>query len=249
MKTDRSLSFLSFIFIILFFTLNSNCSAPKEKPDGSSMGTVKDKDGNMYNTVKIGTQVWMKENMKTTKYNDGTEIPKVAGETQWSKLTTGAYCNYDNLESNATKYGRLYNWYAVSTGKLAPDGWHVPTDEDWTILKNYMIANCYNYDSTTSSNKIAKALAASTDWNSYAGTGTIGDNLTINNSAGFSALPSGCLIHNDKFVNIGDYGYWWSYPESNAKSARIRCLTHFTAALHEVYYYKSGGYSVRCIKD
>jgi uncharacterized protein (TIGR02145 family) len=103
--------------------------------DFPSSETVKDADGNKYNTVKIGTQVWMVENLTTTKYNDGTRNIKCYQRyNSGNSLTTGAYCNYDNLESNAATYGRLYNWYAVNTDKLAPAGWHVATDDDWTIL-------------------------------------------------------------------------------------------------------------------
>ncbi len=105
------------------------------KPDSVvSCGIVNDIDGNSYNTVKSGTLCWMKENLKTTKYNDGSPIPNVIDNTGWTKLTTGAYCNYDNIANNANTYGRLYNWYAVGTGKLCPKGWHVSTAGAFTPL-------------------------------------------------------------------------------------------------------------------
>jgi uncharacterized protein (TIGR02145 family)/uncharacterized repeat protein (TIGR02543 family) len=154
---------------------------------------IKDKDGNYYTEVKIGNQYWMVENFRCTKYNDGTAIPNVTDSAQWTGLSTGAYCFYDNSTNTAfrEKFGALYNGYAVATGKLAPEGWRVPTDNDWTTLQDYLIANGYNYDGTRDSNKVAKALAAKTDWASSTGVGAIGNDLSQNNRSGFSALPGG----------------------------------------------------------
>ena len=128
-------------------------------------GTVTDIDGNIYQTVTIGTQTWMVENLRTTKYNDNSAIPEITGAITWSNLTTPGMCTNNNTKNTDTinTYGRLYNWYAVNTGKLPPIGWHVPTDAEFTILENYLIANGFNYDGTTtgnsiSNNKIAKAL-------------------------------------------------------------------------------------------
>ncbi|HNZ71425.1 MAG TPA: fibrobacter succinogenes major paralogous domain-containing protein, partial [Prolixibacteraceae bacterium] len=177
-------------------------------------------------------QVWMVENLKTTKYNDGTEILNVTSYTQWDNLTTGAYCNYDNLESNAATYGRLYNWYAVNTGKLAPAGWHVPTDDDWTILENYLIANGYNYDGTLDEDKIAKSLCAKTNWALSSEDGTPGAAPENNNSTGFTALPGGYRHYDGDFYSIGEGGYWWSSTEYDESSAYRRGL-----------YYRKGGFS------
>ena len=95
-------------------------------------------EGNVYKTVTIGSQVWMSENLKTTKLNDGTDIPSVTSNTEWAELSTPGYCYYDNSWSNALIYGALYNWHTVNTGKLCPTGWHVPTDEEWTTLITYL---------------------------------------------------------------------------------------------------------------
>ena len=175
----------------------SDCLVPVHTSDTSGI-TVRmrllmatDADGNVYHTVTIGTQTWTVENLKTSKYNDGTKIPLVTDGTTWGNLTTPGYCWHNNdAATNKATYGALYNWYAVNTGKLAPSGWHVPTDAEWTTLENYLIAHGYNYDSTTTGNKIAKALAAQTYWTTYSTTGTIGCNLSTNNRSGFFG-PSG----------------------------------------------------------
>ena len=127
-------------------------------------GTVADADGNVYQTVRIGNQkfvaqVWTVENLRTTKYNDGTPIPHLTDSVAWINDTLGAYCYYlDTTSGNIIKkYGALYNWYAVDTKKLAPKGWHVPSDEEWNTLQDYLIANGYNFDGTTTGNKIAKS--------------------------------------------------------------------------------------------
>src|ERR1035437_40951 len=122
--------------------------------------TVTDIDGNVYHTVTIGSQVWMVENLKTTRFLNGESIPNITDNYSWATLSTGAYCDYDNLTDNSSNYGHLYNWFAVvDSRKIAPTGWHVPTDAEWIILQNYLLANGYNYDSTTTDNKYAKSLA------------------------------------------------------------------------------------------
>jgi hypothetical protein len=120
-----------------FTTLEGNNGTIVFNPN-ITYGTMTDIDGNTYKTVTIGTQTWMAENLKVTKYNDGTAIPNVTDETAWSSLTTGAYCNYNNDPSKVATYGRLYNWHAVNTGKLCPTGWHVAAEEVDFII-NYDI--------------------------------------------------------------------------------------------------------------
>ena len=181
--------------------------------------TVVDVDGNVYSTVTIGTQIWMVENLKTTKYNDGTSIPLVSDDTAWFNLSTPGFCWYNNDAANKNIYGALYNWYTVNTNKLAPTGWHVPTDAEWAMLENYLIANGYNYDGTTTGNKIAKSLAATTLWNTYTTVGTIGYDLTKNNTSGFAGLPSGYRSYIGPFNYIGSNGYWWSSTETNTDNA------------------------------
>jgi uncharacterized protein (TIGR02145 family) len=235
-----------YIFMFLATTLAIMTACDKtDDPGGDfpSAGTVKDADGNKYNTVKIGNHIWTVENLKTTSYNDGTPIPNVTDGEEWASLSTGAYCNYDNLESNASTYGRLYNWYSVNTGKLAPKGWHVPTDEDWTILENYVAAN------TGTSGSVAKALASTTNWAASTHNGDIGNNVTINNSTGFTALPGGERYFIGNFYGIGEYELWWSSNDSTIYLAYNSYLCFDDSGLFRDYYHKECGFSVRLVRD
>jgi len=208
--------------------------------------TVTDVDGNVYRIVTIGTQTWMAENLKTTHYRNGNAIVNVTSNTTWAGLSTGAWCNYDNSVSNGTKYGHLYNWYAVSdTRNIAPVGWHIPTDAEWTTLTNYASTHL-----GTSPN-VAKALADSTTWTVYSTIGTIGCNLTLNNSTGFSALPGG---HRDyflsgSFLSFSSVGNWWSASEDGTNLAWDRELYYTYSTLTKINDYKANGFYVRCVKD
>jgi uncharacterized protein (TIGR02145 family) len=217
----------------------------------NSGDTITDLDGNVYHTVNIGTQTWMIENLKTTRYNDGTAIPTVTDNNTWSSLTIGAYCWYNN-DSTTYKnlYGALYNWYTVNTGKLAPIGWHVPTDSEWTTLENYLLANGYNYDGSTSGNFYAKSLAATTNWTTDTGSiaGTIGNDLSKNNSTGFSALP-GSYRGVNGFSYGALIGFWWSSTEGSTSSAWSRYLYYGDNSLYRGGISKNFGFSVRCVKD
>jgi uncharacterized protein (TIGR02145 family) len=207
-----------------------------------------DADGNNYTVVTIGNQTWMAENLRTTRYNDGTAIPLVI--KAWGSTVTPGYCWYnDDAATYKNLYGALYNWYTISTGKLAPAGWHVASIDEWGTLENYLIANGYNYDGSTSGNYYAKSLAATTNWVDYIGTGTIGNDLSRNNRTGFSALPGG-YHYNDGFYLAGSSGYWWSSTEVDTDNALGRHLNSGSNNLHRDPYRKSGeGFSVRCVRD
>jgi uncharacterized protein (TIGR02145 family) len=179
------------------------------KPDTSGLqitmapldtGTVTDTDGNAYRTVKIGNQEWMASNLRTTKFNDGSNI--------------GSGCHfYTNVTDAAAKkkWGALYTQAAVKSGKLAPKGWHLPTNADWDTLKNYLISHGYNYDGTTSEDKIAKSMATTTDWQTSTEPGGIGWELSFNNASGFSALPAGWRYWGtNQFEQQKLRAYWWS---------------------------------------
>ncbi len=199
-------------------------------------GTMTDQDGNVYKTVTIGTQTWMAENLRTTKYNDGTPIPLVTDPEAWVNLTTGAYCNYGNTSNTETiaTFGRLYNWYAVNTGKLAPKGWHVPTDAEWTELTDYLGGESMAGD------KLKET--GTTHWNS--------PNTGATNETGFTALPGGCRDLDGSFYVIGGSGYWWSATVNYASNAWYRSM-HYNSSYVDSYftYSKEDGSSVRCVRD
>jgi uncharacterized protein (TIGR02145 family) len=218
-------------------------------------GTVTDQDGNSYPYLTYGDQVWTVENAEMVTYRDGTEIPQVADATEWQNLTTGAWCYYDN---DPTK-PRLYNWYAVAgihdtdpdtaNKEFAPVGWHVPTDAEWTELENYLIANGYNYDGTTSENKITKAMASTTGWNNSTITGTPGNDQSLNNSSGFNVFPEGMRLSDGYFFNEGIFAVFFSSTEFNTFGAWNRGLTIDISRLGREGNQKRDGLSVRLVKD
>jgi uncharacterized protein (TIGR02145 family)/uncharacterized repeat protein (TIGR02543 family) len=209
---------------------------------------VMDIDGNIYTTVTIGTQTWMVENLKTTRFNDGSAIPLVADSAAWASLSTPAYCWYNNdsiYKSN--NYGALYNWYSVNTGKLAPNGWHVPDTTEWNTLQDYLIANGFNYDGTTIDNKIAKSLAAKTDWAPSTGLGDVGNDLSKNNKSGFTTHPCGHRFWRATFYDLGISDTWWSATAYDGISACDRAIFNSSYWLYSGQYHKNNGFSVRCI--
>jgi uncharacterized protein (TIGR02145 family) len=215
--------------------------------------TVNDADGNLYHAVKIGNQVWTVENLKTTKYNDGTAITYVSDSAAWYNLHStdsimGVYCYYGNNSVNKENYGALYNWYAVISNKLAPEGWRVPTLADWDTLENYLIANGYNDDTATGDN-IAKSMAARTDWQSNTIAGVIGNDLCKNNASGFSALPGGFRGYDGTFNAQSYYGFWWSATEYNESDAWYRNLYFDASYLSRYNIFKSCGFSVRLLRN
>jgi uncharacterized protein (TIGR02145 family) len=203
-------------------------------------------------TITIGTQVWMAQNLNTSTYRDGTIIPNVTDPIFWSNLTCGAYCEYNNTPVNSCEYGKLYNWYAVVDARnICPTGWHIPSDAEWTTLETYLIANGYNYDGTTTGNKIAKALASTTLWTSSSNTGAIGniDYSSKRNATGFTALPGGNRGIDGAFSYKGYNGYWWSATESNATVAWLRGMNYGNVDVSRYNYNKNNGFSIRCIKN
>jgi uncharacterized protein (TIGR02145 family) len=199
-----------------------------------NFGAVTDNDGNVYKTIIIGTQTWMAENLKTTKYNDGTAISNVSNNTTWVGLTTGAYCWYNNdaVTYKAT-YGALYNWYTVNTGKLCPTGWHVPTDAQWTTLTTLLGGE------GVPGGKLKET--GTTHW--------LSPNLGATNESAFTALPGGECNYNGSFVQIGYYGSWWSSTESSTASAVSRGMNRSFSQVDRSVQDKYWGYSVRCLRD
>lgn len=202
-------------------------------------GSMTDQDGNTYKTLTIttakGTQVWMAENLRTTTYNDGTAIPHITDDSAWKNLSTPAYCNYDYTPNNQfiATYGRLYNWHAVNTGKLAPTGWHVATEQEWTDLVNLL--------GDSAGAKLKEA--GTTHWWT--------PNTNASNASGLTFLPSGFRSYvNGSFNGQGGYGHWWSSTSTDSATA-FGSYLHYKWVDIMLYpnYDKHYGFAVRCIKD
>jgi uncharacterized protein (TIGR02145 family) len=198
-------------------------------------GSVSDVEGNSYTTVTVGTQVWMAENLKTSKFKDNTAIPLVTDNTAWINLTTPGYCWYNNdAATYKGTYGALYNWYTVSTGKLCPTSWHVPTDSEWTTLTTFL--------GGTNVAGVKLKEAGTSHWYS--------PNTGATNETGFTALPSGCrIIHDNSFINMGGSGFWWSSTDYSTAEAWSPTMNYYYSIVYREYSNKKFGFSVRCVKD
>ena len=216
--------------------------------------TVTDVDNNIYNTVQIGTQCWMKENLRTTRYANGTSIALGS-----STSSTTAYRYYpDNNSSNVSTYGYLYNWKALMGNSssssanpsgvqgICPTGWHVPSDAEWTQLTDY-VSGQSQYVCGVSNSLIAKALASTTGWQSSSQICAVGNNPSFNNTTGFSALPAGGYF--GYYLNFGDDAYFWSATEYDYGNACYSAFSYNDANVNRHYSNKYYGFSVRCVRD
>ena len=211
--------------------------------------TVTDYDNNTYKVVKIGDQYWMAENLKTTTYNNGTSIDLVTDSTAWANSSTGAYCWYDNDEATyGDTYGALYNWYAVGTGNLCPDGWHVPTDNEWKTLELYLGMSPSEVDDRWSrgTNEGSKLAGNAELW----ADGNLKNNSEFG-SSGFSALPGGYRGFTSIFYDIGLEGCWWSAKTYayNRSYAWFRSVYFYESKVYRFGFHKELGFSVRCVRD
>lgn len=244
---NKKIAKLISLFLILGIVCMFSNSCKKDEPPET---TVTDIDGNVYNIDTIGTQVWIIENLKTTRYRNGdligTTIPATLNirtenmpKYQWP---------YNGDESNVDKYGRLYTWYAVNDSRnIAPKGWHVATIDDWEKLIGYLINNGYGLGANMYD--IAGSLASTSDWNTSSQIGTIGYNLANNNKSGFTAYPGGYRNYDGSMLGLGIKGYWWSSTEKNVTDGIGKGMDYNQGNLTTLNYLKYCGYSVRCIKD
>ena len=230
------------------------------------MPTMTDIDGNEYATVQIGPWCWMRENLKTTHYRTGTAITNITNATEWSQTynngenSVAAMCYYNNDPEQAILYGALYNWFAVNTALLCPTGWHVPSDDEWVALIDWLIANGYNWDGSTdmTENKVAKAMVsvAPYDKGMWLNSGAAGHPGTVSdageykrNSTGFSVIPVG----ERSVLGIYEAQTWWTHFWS---SSQFQERNSWAYAFHYAmdgpwkgYMLFENGYSVRCVKD
>jgi len=208
-------------------------------PIGKFGDCIKDVDGNTYKTVTIGTQTWMAENLKTSKYNDGTDIPNVTDAKQWTELTTGAWCNYNNSDSLGKIYGKLYNWYATNpttngNKNVCPSGWHVPSIKEWTTIIDYL-----------GGENIAGGKMKEIDTSSWKNPNNYATNVSL-----FTGLPSGQLTYNSgESYFFHHFGMMWSNTEKNTTDAWGYNLYYKVSSIDRDEGDKKYGLSIRCLKD
>ena len=221
--------------IILLF-LNTQCNK-------NHNGTVRDIDGNIYRTVRIGDYWWMTGNLKSTAFNDGEVIPCIRDQAIWFRMKSSAYCYYQNNIDYADTLGFLYNWYAVNSGKLCPTGWRVPSDSDWIQLEGsadtkYDMKDSIWFKPGLRGFDAGQRLKSVNGWRKGA-TGT--DEL------GFSALPGGERL--SRFYAGGSSGFWWTSTEESASGAYYRSLIYSFEQVSRDTHPKRMGFSVRCVKN
>jgi uncharacterized protein (TIGR02145 family) len=233
------------LFLIVFSSIvacQKETTSPTNNNVAQTIGkpgpNITDVESNTYKTVTIGTQQWMAKNLKVTKYSDGTVIPNVTDNTEWQNNTTGAWVYYENDAANNAKYGKLYNWYAVSktsngNKNVCPTGWHVPTDAEWTVLTDYLGGE------SVAGGKMKEAGTAS--WDS--------PNTDATNTSLFTGLPGGYRGGTGIYGNIGNFGGWWSSTEDNSNSAWNRYLYNVNGNAYRNFDDKNYGFSVRCLRD
>lgn len=231
------------LFIFLVFAIVPFFAFSQVKNDNK----VVDIDGNIYNTVKIGEQTWLKENLKVTKYNNGDAIQNEPDTFAWTKLKTAAYCTYRNDENIAQEYGRLYNFWAVADErKICPSGWHVPSDKDWQILCDFlggnMVAGGKMKESGTKHWWAPNVITIDVQNGNFS-------EASLNES-GFSALPAGRQYHNC-YTFLGQYTQMWSTTQCEYEEELVWCryMTFSLPHLDRFTYKKRYGLSVRCLKD
>ena len=235
------------ILIILALVAFWSCKENTTEEGLQLGGTVTDIDGNVYQTIIIGDQEWMAENLMVTHYRNGDPIPTGHNNSEWAGLSTGAYCYYDNNSTNGDTYGALYNWYAVDDSRnIAPEGWHVPTDDEWKTLEMHLGMSQSEADNTgyRGTNEGSKLAGNADLWND----GDLENNAEFGTS-GFTALPGGYRGSGGGYYGMGNHGSFWSSTESGSDLAWSRLLHYVSSGVDRGNYYKRNGFSVRCLRD
>lgn len=252
-RLTNSLSVLSLFIAMIFLSCKKDeiCNNPGNGGSNNTSacaggpGTVTDVDGNTYNVVTIGNQCWMQENLRTTKYRDGSTIQSNINDSVWSTTTNGALADYNNDTTNALVYGKLYNWYAVAdTAGLCPVGWHIPSDTEWNDLAIYLDSLADTTAGSFTQSVIAGGMLKAT------GT-TIWQmpNADATNLSGFTGLPGGLRYSVGQSGNLGVAGNWWSSTEYTSSNAWYRNVIHLDGGLVRFNHNKNYGLSVRCVRD
>lgn len=207
-----------------------------------------DVDGNVYKTITLGKQVWMVENLKTTKLNDGTPIELITDNGAWINVKAPAFCWVNNDVNIKDKYGALYNWNVVDTRKICPVGWHVPSFDEWQTLVDYLQKKGFGYKGDNLD--VGKAIASQSGWESTDNEGNVGNNQIENNKSGFSAVPSGIRgLFDGSFENVGSQAWWWSDTNYGVASAQAEHIFNSENYPDPDIVPFGNGLSIRCVKD
>lgn len=244
-----------FIMSIMIFTIISMVSGCKKDQDKEG---IRDADGNLYHSVTIGTQTWLTENLRATKYRNGDDILNIKSSSEWIHSREGAWCKYLDSDSLAAIYGLIYNQFSIQDSRnICPEGWRVPTVADWDTLGVYLQNHGYNADNSIdtdhdsyTNNIIAKALASTSGWDMSTVPMTPGNNDLENfrNKSGFNALPAGGRSISGSFVLVGISALWWS-STSGVAGNRIRSIDYDQIKLIPKLASSEAGLSIRCIKE
>ncbi|MCR4872733.1 MAG: fibrobacter succinogenes major paralogous domain-containing protein [Bacteroidales bacterium] len=259
-RTFKTVMAMFVAAVILLPSCEHNANQENAPAPVVIQNAVEDIDGNVYDAVQIGNQVWMLQNLRTTHYANGDDIS--IGNAPSIDEAGRYYPNYDS--NNVKIFGYLYNWPAVMHGSsssnaspsgvqgICPDGWHVPSDTEWTQLTDYVSSKDY-YVYGSNNTYIAKALASISAWKRASDEGRPGKNPNANNATGFSALPAGHYseIPPDHYgcINFGEDALFWSATEQSEGSAYYRGIYYDYPSVKSGYYDKFSGYSVRCVRD
>ena len=233
--------FYILIFFTVFALLLLVCCKKDKEDDPVLLEFGYDIDGNYYDTVRIGDQLWMAKNLMTTKYNNGGSITNPTNHGEWDNYEIGAYCWY-NDDVNNKYYGALYNWYAVSTGKLCPLGWRVPTTNDWDKLRDFIDTDANGDDNVAACDLKSTVTEPEPHprWDSV--------NVCATNQTGFNALPAGYKFVYT-FEDLGEFAFWWATNEYSDERAFAVSIRNDRLSLVKSNFNKCMGFSVRCIKD
>lgn len=237
MKTAKAKHIHTFLWLSLvcLHLVLGSCKKDTD-PKPGDVGSVTDVEGNVYQTVTINGLTWMTENLRVTRYRNGDNIDHLAGSDAWTNAQAGAYCHYENAESNALRYGCLYNWSAVNDARgLAPAGWHVASFTEWENLME-----------TAGGRELAGGALkqeGTSEWEA--------PNLGASNTLHFNALPAGLRdeAYTAPFYHAGLGGYWWTSTNYDILNASCWYVLHDEASIFESLNGKNCGLSVRCVKD
>ncbi|MGF1638205.1 MAG: fibrobacter succinogenes major paralogous domain-containing protein [Cyclobacteriaceae bacterium] len=266
MKKRFNFSINSIVLIGVFLIFASSCEKDEEITKEESGSFTDARDGNIYQTVTIGNQVWMAEDLRATHYVDGRPVP-LANNGRISSASSAADEGV-NGDARIASNVIFYTWDAAMNGEessninpsrvqgVCPEGWHLPSDAEWTAMERSLANNGYNYDGTLGGerDKIAKSMASTTGWASSTIEGAVGnfDYPEFRNKSGFSAQPNGFIkVFDSSLDGIGEFSYWWSSTavDNYEHNAFYRALSHRLSQVYRASYFKDSGHCVRCLKD